>query len=379
MPRLRSLALALALAFAFFPFATPLAAQSCEDRGSDYAQRIALCDAALAAAQTPEDAAYALAMKGEAQRMLGDYAGAAETLRQALLQTPENAWVWVELGNVRYEEGDTAGALAHYSAALAVEDYIDAWANRADTWWQFGNGQRCSDDADNALRIDPQYAFANEVKGRCLTALGRAEEALTYFDTAIALSPGYQNAYRNKLAALASLGRHEEVVAVADEALRPEVVPTPNPVIEEDILSRRLLALGQFAPAETVAAEAEALLARYPDNLAAINVKGMALLRENRLEEADAATRTLRENPEGLRLEAAYLDTLAAIDVALGRFEAAVANYDAAMRIDPTLSRTYARKLSALGFLPLSNAPDGVLMALQRCLAVKASDCRMTP
>ena len=106
--------------------------------------------------------------------------------------------------------------------------------------------QRCSDDADNALRIDPQYAYANEIKGRCLIDLDRAEEALSYFDTAIALAPGYQNAYRNKLAALAALGRHEEVVAVADEALRPGRVPDSNPLIEEDILSRRLLALARI-------------------------------------------------------------------------------------------------------------------------------------
>ena len=367
-----------ALALAILTLSTPLAAQTCEDRGSDYAQRIALCDEAFAAAQTSEDAAFALAMKGEAQRMLGDYVAAAATLRQALGYTPENAWVWVELGNVRYEEGDMAGALAHYSAALAVEDYIDAWANRADAWWQFSNGQRCSDDADNALRIDAQYAYANEVKGRCLIELGRAEEALVYFDTAIALSPGYQNAYRNKLAALASLGRHEEVVAVADEALRPDVVPDPNPAIEEDILSRRLLALAQYAPPELVATEAEALLARYPKNLAAINVKAVALLRENRLEEADAASQVLRQNPDGQRLEAVYLDTLAQIDMAMGRLDDGFANYDQAMRIDPSLSKTYARKLSELGFLPLSNSPDGVLMALQRCIDVKKGACRLS-
>jgi tetratricopeptide (TPR) repeat protein len=367
----------LVLALAVLCPATPLLAQSCEDRSTDYAVRIALCDDAFAAATTAEDAAYALAIKGEAQRLHGDYTAAAITLRLALEQTPENAWVWVELGNVRYEEGDIAGALAHYSAALAVEDYIDAWANRADTWWQFRNGQRCSDDADNALRIDPQYAYANEVKGRCLIDLGRAEEALGYFDTAIALSPGFQNAYRNKLAALAALGRHDEVVAVADEALRPGVVAEPNPEIEEDILSRRLLALGQIATPDVIASEAAALLARFPKNLAAINVTAVALLRENRPEEADETTRILRENPDGLRLEAVYLDTLARIDVALGRLDDAYANYTQVLRLDPGLSKTYARKLSELGFLPLSSAPEGVLIALRRCLDVKKAACQM--
>jgi tetratricopeptide (TPR) repeat protein len=356
----------------------PALAETCADRSSDYAARIVLCDQAFAAAATAEDAAFALAMKGEAERMLGNLDAAAETLQTALGYTPENAWVWVELGNVAFDRGDLAGALAHYSAAIAVEDYVSAWANRADAWWQFRNGQRCSDDADNALRLDPQYAYANEVKGRCLIDLGRAEEALSYFDTAIALSPGYQNAYRNKLSALAVLGRHQDLVAVADEALRPEVVPNPDPAIEEDIRSRRLLALAEFAPPETVTAEAEALLQRYPKNLAAVSVRGRALLEAGDAAAADAETATLRANPDGLFLDAAYLDVLAEIDVALGRLDDAYANYAAALDANPALSRSYARSLSALGFLPLSNAPDGVLTALRRCLDVKKSACRVS-
>ncbi len=356
-------------------FASPVAAETCADRSPDFSLRINLCDQAYDAAENSDDAAFALSMKGEAQRMQGNLEAAAETLQLALTFTPENAWVWVELGNVRFDQGDTAGALAHYSAALAVEDYISAWANRAETWWQLRMGQRCSDDADNALRIDAQYAYANEVKGRCLIDLGRPEEALGYFDTALALSPGYQNAYRNKLAALASLGRHEEVVAIADEALRPGVVAESNPAVEEDILSRRLLALGQYAPPATIATEAEALLRRYPENLAAVNVKAVALLRENKPEEADKVTQVLRQNPNGVRLDAAYLDTLAQIDVALGRLEDAFANYSAALDADPAISKTYARKLSELGFLPLSNSPSGVLTALRRCMDLKKAQC----
>jgi tetratricopeptide (TPR) repeat protein len=357
---------------------TPVLAQTCEDRSQDFEARIALCEQAYQASATDDDAAYALAMKGEAERMLQRFDAATATLQLALTYTPENAWVWVELGNIRYDEGDTVGALAHYSAALAVEDYVDAWANRAEAWWQLRAGQRCSDDADNALRIDPQYAYANEVKGRCLIDLGQSEAALGYFDTAISLSPGYQNAYRNKLTALAALGRHEELVAVADEALRPGVVTNSNPRIEEDILSRRLLALSEFAPPATIKAEADDLLRRYPGSLAAVNVQARALLAEGKAQEADQVTQTLRLNPDGVRMEAAYHDTLARIDIAMGRMDDAYANYDAALAIDPNLSKTYAERLSRLGFLPLSNSPSGVMTALRRCVSVKKTGCTMS-
>ena len=55
--------------------------------------------------------------------------------------------------------------------------------------------------------------------------------------------------------------------------------------------------------------------------------------------------------------------------------DAAYANYDAALGFDPARSKTYARKLSELGFLPLSNAPAAVLTALRRCMDVKKTAC----
>lgn len=372
----RPAALLLLLTSTFF--STPALAETCEDRGSDYALRITLCDQAFEAAQDPEAAAFALAMKGEAQRMLGDYAGAAETLQHALRLTPANAWVWVELGNVRYDEGDVAGALAHYSGALAVEDYADAWANRAEAWWDFRMDDNCVSDAGEALRIDPQFAYANEIMGRCLIELGRAEDALSYFDTAISLAPDYQNAYRNKMAALTALGRYEEAVSVADQALTPGRIPFPNPAIEEDILSRRLLALAKYATPAELAKASEELLQRYPESFAAMNIKARALLAEGKGAEADTLTAKLRQNPDGLPLQAIYMDTLAQIDMALGRLEDAYANYSTALEIDPSFAKVYARQLSGLGFLPLSNAPEGVMTALGRCLDVKKAACVLT-
>jgi tetratricopeptide (TPR) repeat protein len=364
-----------AFAFTFLVSASPALAQTCADRGNDYPARIALCDQAFDASANDEDAAYALSLKGEAQRMLGDLDAAAATLQYALRFTPENAWVWVELGNVEFDRGNTAGAVAHYSAALAVEDYFDAWANRADGWWTMRSPQRCSDDADQALRIDPQYAYANEVKGRCLIDLGQPEQALSYFDTAIALNPGYQNAYRNKMSALQDLARYQDAVAVADLALRPGTIPNPSARIEEEIRALRLIALAQYAPPNMVTAEADALLQTYPGNFAGINIKAMMLITAGNAAEADLISQPLRLNPEGRRMEGAFHDTLAQIDIALGRLDQAFANFEAALNLDPAMSKVYAKKLSVLGFLPLSNAPAGVLTALRRCIDVKKTAC----
>jgi tetratricopeptide (TPR) repeat protein len=350
-------------------------AQACEDQDLDPAQRITLCDQAFTDSDGNEAAAIALAMKGQAQRQAGDLAAAAETLAQSLGYGPARGATWVELGNVRYDQNDIPGALASYSAALAVEDNPDAYANRAETWWEYRMGDNCLADADQALRIDPEFAYANEIKGRCLVDLGRSDEAIAAFDAALALYPAYQNALRNKIAALAALGRHEEAVAVADLALQPGFVTDSNPVIEEDIRSRRLLSLARYAAADVVTREAQALLQLYPDNPAAVNIQARALLASANFAEADKLTAALRANVDNKPMEALYFDTLAQIDVALGRLDAGLANYESAMGIDPGLSKGYAKKLSELGFLPLSNAPAGVLTALRRCIDLKKAAC----
>ena len=137
-------------------------------------------------------------------------------------------------------------------------------------------------------------------------------------------------------------------------------------VIQRQMLDQRL------------AINADALLARYPASFAAVNVKGRSLVQAGKLDEADALTQPLRLNPDGKPMEALYHDTLAQIDVAKGRLEDAIANYSAALNLDPGLSKAYARSLSQLGFLPLSNAPEGVLTALRRCIDVKKETCRVS-
>jgi hypothetical protein len=52
---------------------SPTLAQTCGDRSQDFEARFALCDLAYESAETEDAAATALAMKGEAQLMLGQH------------------------------------------------------------------------------------------------------------------------------------------------------------------------------------------------------------------------------------------------------------------------------------------------------------------
>lgn len=369
----RSFAVSLAL------FAAPaaLAAPACEDRGKDYQARIALCNSAYARAANPDDAATALGYKAEAQRMLGRLDEAAATLRAALRLAPQNPWYWVELGHVRFDDGDPAGAVAHYSTAIELDPQdLYARLNRAEGWWRLNAPDRCLADSGRAVEASPGDAWANLVQGRCLTGLGRAEEALAHLDRALAADPAWAAAQGARVSALLALGRAEEALAAADEGLA--AVSPDDPSARQELRILRLQAMARSRPIEATLAEAAALAADHPDSLAIPAVKVLVLTRAGRLDEAAAEAAPLRAaETAGEPMQGSFHDALAQLDLAQGDMGGATRHFTLAMALDPALARIYTRGLSTLGFLPLSSARHNVALALQRCLEAMGTECRI--
>lgn len=370
---LRPLVFALALAA---PSAV-LAAPSCLDRSNDYAARILLCDQAYASAMNPDDAAFALGYKAEAQRMLRQFDEASATLRSAIRLAPQNPWYWIELGNVRFDEGDPAGALAHYSTAIEL-DPADGYAriSRADAWWQLNAPDRCLADSNKVLDAAPGDALASLIQGRCLTGLGRAEEALSPLELALKSDPAWAPPHIAKVSALLALGRGEEALAAADAGLiqlKPE-----DGFGFEGLQMLRLQAFARSQPVEAALAEAAALAAQYPENLTIPAVKLWALTRAGRLDEAQSAATPLRKaEAEGQLMQGIYHDALGQLDLARSDIASAARHFTLAMALDPALQRIYTRRLSELGFLPLTSSRHNVALAMQRCIEAKAKDCRI--
>ena len=357
--------------------APALAAPTCEDRGKDYEARIALCDSAYALAADPDAAASALGYKAEAQRMLGRPDEAAETLRAALRLAPQNPWYWVELGHVRFDAGDTAGAVAHYSAAIELDPQDGhARLNRAEGWWRLNAPDRCLADSGPVLETAPADAWANLVQARCLTGLGRAEEALAHLDRAQEADPAWTAVRAARVSALLALGRAEEALAEADAAL---AAPAPgDAAAQEGLRALRLQALARSRSAGEALAEAAALAADHPGNLTAPAVKVWVLTRAGRLDEAAAEAAPLRAaEAAGEPMQGSFHDALAQLALAQGDLAGAARHFTLAMALDPALARIYTRGLSTLGFLPLSAARHNIAPALQRCLAARGAECRI--
>lgn len=357
---------------------TGAAARSCDDREVALEARITFCDQELALADDPDVAASALGYKAEALRLLTRLDEAEAALRQALRLAPQNPWYWVELGHVRFDDGDPAGAAAHYSAAIEL-DPRDSYArvNRADAWWQLNAPDRCLSDSSIALDLAPDDPWAGLVQGRCLTDLGRAEEALDLIEQAEISDPGWPAPRLARTVALLALGRAVEAQAAAEAGLA--VIPADADWAREGLQVLRLAAMARHQPAEATLTEAGVLSAAYPDNLSVAAVQVWVLTRAARLDEAEEAAAPLRAavSDGAAEVEGSFHDALGQLDLARGDLQGAARHFSRAMALDPSLARIYTRGLSELGFLPLSSARHNVALALKRCLEAKGIDCRI--
>jgi tetratricopeptide (TPR) repeat protein len=354
------------------------AARTCDDREVGYEARITLCDQAYAVAADPDAAASALGYKAEAQRLLGQFDEAAATLHQALRLAPWNGWYWTELGSVRFDQGDVAGAVAHYSTAIEL-DPDDSYArlNRADAWWQLNAPDRCLTDSTLALEAAPDDLWAALVQGRCLTDLGRAEQGLPLIDRAVESDPAWPAPRLARVTALLALGRASDAYAEAEAALL--AVPADADWAIEALQGLGLAAMARSQPHEATLVEADRLAADYPDNLGIAAVKVWVLTRMARLDEAEATAAPLRAAAAAAipEMRGTFHDALGQLDLARGDTEGAYRHFSRAMALDPSLSRIYTRGLSELGFLPLSSAAHNVALALERCLAAKGVECKV--
>ncbi len=356
--------------------ALPLWAATCEDRIEDYESRITLCAAEAAAAANPDDAAVALGYQGEAERMLGRLDQAEATLQQALSLSPRNGWYWVELGHVRFDGGDVSGALGHYGTALELSPG-DPYPliNRADAWSVLGAPDRCLTDSAAALAIDPGYTYAHLIHARCLIGTGRADEALTHLDPLIAADPAWLDPALARVQALTDLGRPAEAVASADQALA--AAGGGDGGAADALLIARLRANIDLMPLDALLAEADGLASRLADAPDLADARARALLKAGRVDEAETAAAPLAALSGTLEMSGYFHDTLARIDLARGRTDAALRNLGRALALEPRLAKRYARQLSEQGYLPLSIQTANLVKALMRCFEERGQDCRV--
>ena len=111
-------------------------------------------------------------------------------------------------------------AIAEYDEAIRLNpDYAFAYIDRGVAYHNLGQDERATQDYDEAIRIDPQFALPYNNRGRLYFDLDQYERAIQDFDEAIRLDPEYGNAYASRAMAYTILRRDTEAQQDIDRIL----------------------------------------------------------------------------------------------------------------------------------------------------------------
>jgi tetratricopeptide (TPR) repeat protein len=122
--------------------------------------------------------------------------------------------------NDKHKAGDLRGALADYDQAIRIDpQYAFAYVNRGNTRRALGDKQGVITDYDQAIRLNPKYALAYYNRGKARSELGDRQGAIADYDQAIRIDPKDAFAYYNRGNIRSGLGDKQGAIADYDQAI----------------------------------------------------------------------------------------------------------------------------------------------------------------
>ena len=177
---------------------------------------------------TPTPQPSALARRGAALALNGDFVMAAPLLMEAVEERPENIAYLYEYGEVQIELGDTDGALR--SAQMIIDlDASDArgFALRAAALTASGNAGEAIPIALSGLDLDPGLMSLYATLSRAYVDEQRWGEGLEIGERGLSINADNAELVRAYAYALQSVGAYDDAAAHLERAieLRPGYLP----------------------------------------------------------------------------------------------------------------------------------------------------------
>lgn len=280
-------------------------------------------DAALAV-----DSRFAVALLRRADlQMSTDIAAAERDARAAVAIAPDNSAAWIELGSVLEAQERPKEAFAVYDQIVRKDPkdaLVFAYRGVMRLWLEDPAG--ALRDADAAIAIDPDMAYAQIARGRALAALRRDEDAASAYRKAAQVQPTYADAWVKLAQTRRRQGKQADGLAAVDEGLKS----SPK---DYDLLFHRALLLSEMDGRRK-----EALIA-YD---AAIKAKPIAEAYYNRAQlrsDEDDHKGALADYRKAAELSPKDPDALNGVGVELSALnedpEGELKAYDAALAVDP--------------------------------------------
>jgi tetratricopeptide (TPR) repeat protein len=235
---------------------------------------------------------------------------------------PNNARGYTNLGKAVKQAGDLDKAFVLYSQAIRLApDYATAHWNMGNTLFQLDKMPQAVHHFQKVLSLDPSYPLGHYNLANALFRAGRPEEAVGHYREAVRINPNYAPAHGNLAGVLLSQGKAEEAAEHYRQAVRlaPHLAPVQNN------LGAALLQLAAWPQA------------------------------------ADAFAQAVRLAPE----QAEYRRNLAFALHKQGRLQAAQAEYQASLRLDPRWPRAALQEAWELATHPDAARRDGRSAVLQ--------------
>ena len=241
----------------------------------------------------PRFAGYALRVGARALAAEGDLPGAQQTLARLLAVAPNDSAAWSDLGRVRYNSGDTAGAIDAATKAIALDgNNIEALTLRG----ELVRGQYGLVAAlpwfEAALKHDAYYHPALIEYAGTLGDAGRYADMLEATRKALAARPGSPQAYYLQAVLAARAGNYDLSRSLM-ERTAGKLGGLPGTLLLGGMLSY------QVGAYEQAIEQWRGLVGRQPMNITARRLLATALLRSG---DAKGALDVLR--PVALRGDA---------------------------------------------------------------------------
>ena len=158
---------------------------------------------------------------GNIKYQQGDYADAIAKYTMAIHLKPDDATAHCNRGLAKAKLGQYLAAIADYDTAIKLEkDYAGAYGNRGNSKYKLGQHLAAIADYDIVIRLQDDNAKAYNNRGVVKYELGQHLAAIADYDTAIKLEKDYAEAYYNRGLAKAKLGQYLAAIADYDIVIR---------------------------------------------------------------------------------------------------------------------------------------------------------------
>ncbi len=234
-------------------------------------------------------------------------------------------------------DGQTAKALADVDAVLAIDpNRARGFRIRGEIFRQNGKTEAAFQALNQAIKLEPDNADGYDNRGNVFNNTGKYDRAIEDYNEALRLKPDFAQAFSDRGAAWYFKGDFQRAIADYDQAIRLEP-DRAQTYTNRGAAYRKLGRIERALDDETAAIRIDPSQPEYFDN------RGLDL--------ADNGDHTsaIADFSEAIKLRptANFLTNQGDVYQAMKEYDRAIADYDAALKLDPRFERAYNNRGAA--------------------------------